>query len=89
MARRCLLADMRTLERVDVVDVSAICQEAAVLAGPAAAEAALDARAGVTEGEVAAPEHGLGDRDIPRHVAVSCLDLTDVIPLYWKYWSMM
>ena len=79
MSRQCLLADVRTLEWVDVVDVAVVRQEAAVLAGPAAAEAALDACAGSTEGVVAAPGHGLGDRDIPRHVAVSCQNLGDAI----------
>ena len=81
-----LADDMRTLERVNVIDVPTVVhQKAAVLAGPAAAEAALDAGSGATEGVVAAPGHGLGDRDIPRHVAVSCQDLRDAILFYWKY----
>ena len=81
-----LADDMRTLERVNVIHVATVVhQKAAVLAVPAAAEAALDAGGGATESVVAAPGHGLGDRDIPRHVAVSCQDLRDAILFYWKY----
>ena len=56
---------------MDVVDIAAVRQKAAVLAGPAAAEAALDAGGSATEGVVAALGHGLGDQDVSRHVAVS------------------
>ena len=73
---------MRTLEWVDVVDISAVRQEAAVLAGPAAAEAALDTGGGAAEGVMAASGHGFGDRDIPRQVTLFCQDLRDAMLLY-------